>query len=188
MKNGKMPMAGGNKMKKMKTGKKILCIAAAVVFILAAVVAGALINLHIKTAGIYDDHYPVFDNAKYKKRLPTEDWFAGKKKYMHKLELKKDVKIASSREAAKTYLSLHPEAKHYEYKNFISYDLKNGSDPGVKSFVSELNKKGYSGMIDENDVSWTKSPIIIFNPGQNVKTKNVRKLHYVERVVSTYFV
>lgn len=132
--------------------------------------------------------YKFRDNARYKKRLPTESWMRGSTPYIHKLKTTTDIKAPSSREAAEIFLKVKPDARSYEYNNFMTSEIRDSTSKLRASFVSEVKSRGYNALVDQNDISWTNSPLILLDPSETIAKARSRKLGIVERVVSTYFI
>lgn len=142
------------------------------------------------------------DNAKYKSRMPNEiERRSGGSAYVHKIKTNADVKAPSRREAASIYLDLHPDASQGEYRNFLSGmantpAIKKAASAGdsnaknllesYESYKTEVRKRGYNAIIDENDANWTKAPLILINPSEIASTKT-HGLNVFERVNAEVF-
>lgn len=122
------------------------------------------------------------DNLVYRNKMPS---VLGKSRpYIHTLKSNSEVRAPSRRVAAETYLGMRPRATHAEYKNFMTYGIRENSDT-QKEFVSRLNKAGYNAVIDENDAGdhgIARQPLILLNP--DVTTTGVHRMSLVEKVLA----
>lgn len=144
-------------------------------------------------ASIYAS-YLKSDNAIYKERMP--DYFKRWEKagivdssssYVHKLKLKRDIKIASEKDVADAYMKANKtdSIDMGRYQRFME-NLVDRDNPLVKEFYNELKNKGCDGIIDMNDTGsgFTKAPIIIFDPADVISSSSSHKLSKVERFIN----
>jgi hypothetical protein len=139
------------------------------------------------------------DTSKYKSRMPGELKRRGyDRAYVHTLKTVSEITAPSRREAARIYAELNPETTHAGYKNFMFglADLPNlrrlaetdwAAEQKVKQYdryLQEIKSQGYNALIDENDVGWTKQPMILIDSSAVSKTVKSHKLGFIERVVS----
>jgi len=98
----------------------------------------------------------------------------------------KDIKIAGQRDAAEAYLKATGKNKlvNYEFNNFNT-GLIDRSKPENIRFFKELEKAGFGGVIDINDVgTYADSPIILLNPKENIKNLDIHKIRYGEAIIN----
>ena len=122
------------------------------------------------------------DNLVYRNKMPSV--LGESRPYIHTLKSNSEVRAPSRRVAAETYLSMRPDATHAEYKNFMTYGIRENSDT-QKEFVSRLGKAGYNAVIDENDAGGhgiTRQPLILLHP--DVTTTRVHRMSPVEKVLA----
>lgn len=121
------------------------------------------------------------DNLAYRSVMPSV--LGTKKPYIHTLKANGEVRAPSRRVAAETYLDMRPDATHAEYKNFMTYGIRENTDR-QKEFVNRLNKAGYNAVIDENDAGsgFSNQPLILLNP--NVTVSRTHRMSYVEKVLA----
>lgn len=147
------------------------------------------------------------DNQKYISRMPSEISRRGHNDvYVHRIKIKDQIATPSRREAASIYLEQHPNATQAAYLKFISnmasirsiQSMSMTSDPfkfqerknAIKylddytRFIDELKRRGYSAIIDENDIGWTKMPLIFFNVDNSTMSVGTHHLTLAERVIA----
>ena len=132
------------------------------------------------------------DKALYKAVMPEvlESWkrrgivSGDSNTYVHTMKLAKDLKLASDKDIAEAYLKVTGRDKvdAGQLTTFMmNVDTRN---PYAKSFIDELSNRGYDGMIDQNDKGWSKEPLIIFNPNNNIENHTSHKLSNIEKFIS----
>ena len=53
------------------------------------------------------------------------------------------------------------------------------------NFFNELRKMGYNAIVDENDAGhYTKSPLILLNPGSDVSSSSVKVIKKLGRILN----
>lgn len=124
------------------------------------------------------------DKMKYASRLPGESWNRGSQMYVHSLKSNTGIKAPSSREAAKLFLHVYPDAKQSTFINYMTYGIRD-ADTKTDKFIQELKKHGYNALIDENDYGWTKAPIILIDPSETISSTSSRKMKKIEEVIAT---
>lgn len=125
------------------------------------------------------------DNLRYMDRMP--EVLRTPSPYVHRLVTTSAVKAPTRRDAARMYLSLHPNASQADFVNFMSYGIREKTDESA-SFINLVRSLGYNALIDENDAGshWTNSPLILLNAESVVDTKSVHRLSAFEKVISVY--
>ena len=136
------------------------------------------------------------DNMAYKSGFRREANVSGKTDFVHRITPKRDVKVASPKEAAKVYLDLFPEDRDDVFRMVASPYSQNDafdSDPISKmvsnkrrKFVSELTKRGFDGMVDIEDSTKRKgsAPMILFNPDSYASVKSSHKIGAFETFIA----
>ena len=123
------------------------------------------------------------DAQLYKEKMPTFFAEYNAKEYEHKIRLKRDVKVASRKVAAEIYAELFGNSAGNYYR--LTEGLMNRDHPDVQKYLTELRRRGYDAIIDENDVGWSKSPLIILNPKEVIASSRSHKVGHVERIINT---
>ena len=124
------------------------------------------------------------DRIRYKARLPHESWNEGSQMYIHRLRANTSIKAPSSREAAKMYLKLNPDARQSDFIRFMKSGIREETLER-NLYVKKLKDAGYNALIDENDYGWTRAPLILINPSETIASSSTRKLHIIEEVIAT---
>lgn len=129
--------------------------------------------------------YKFRDNLRYMDRM--QDVLHDSRPYVHRLVTTTGVNAPTRRDAARVYLSLHPNATQAEFINFMSYGIREKTESS-EAFLDAIRRLGYNALIDENDAGshWTVSPLILLDAGQVVDTRNVHRLNAFERVLGVY--
>lgn len=123
------------------------------------------------------------DNLVYRNRMPTV--LRQDRPYIHTLKANGEVRAPSRRVAAETYLAMRPNATHAEYKNFMTYGIREDTDR-QREFVSRLERSGYNAVVDENDAGGrgiTRQPLILLHP--DVTTTGTHRMSRVEKVLAS---
>lgn len=135
------------------------------------------------------------DNRIYKEAMPKyiRDWGSkriisddGKKAYEHILKTKTDIKIPSKKAMAEMYMEAtnSSEVDKGKYMRFVT-DLNNPDNPDTKRFLDLVRKRGYNALVDENDAgNFTKSPLILLNPKDDIETTKSHLIRGFEKVVN----
>ena len=134
------------------------------------------------------------DNRLYKEVIPEniKRWGAtniisddGSKAYSHSIKMNKDIKVASQYKMFEAYKKVFrtDEVKQYEYSNFMT-GLSDRNNPNNKKFIDELTRMGYNAIFDENDMGWTKKPLILLNPKDDVDKVKSHRISKIERILN----
>ena len=108
------------------------------------------------------------------------------KVYKHTMSMNKDVKVASPKKVAEAYKKAtgNTEIEQHKYMKFIT-GLSDRNDETNNNFFNELRKMGYNAIIDENDAGhYTKSPLILLNPGSDVSSSSVKVIKKLGRILN----
>lgn len=106
--------------------------------------------------------------------------------YKHTMTMNKDVKVASPKKVAEAYKKAtgNTEIEQHKYMKFIT-GLSDRNDETNNNFFNELRKMGYNAIIDENDAGhYTKSPLILLNPGSDVSSSSVKVIKKLGRIIN----
>ena len=106
--------------------------------------------------------------------------------YKHTMTMNKDVKVASPKKVAEAYKKAtgNTEIEQHKYMKFIT-GLSNRDNETNNNFFNELRKMGYNAIIDENDAGhYTKSPLILLNPGSDVSSSSVKVIKKLGRILN----
>lgn len=138
------------------------------------------------------------DKAIYKEQIPRyiKQWkregIVGEKTaYVHKMKLKRDIRIASEKAVMEAYMKVNDvnEVKQAYFINAMT-GLVDRNNEMSKKLIAELKSKGYDGLIDYNDAGvgtskgLTKAPLFIFNPGEVIESSKSHKLGAVEKFIN----
>lgn len=134
------------------------------------------------------------DNRIYKEKLPGfikqnigNPGFKSEGLFVHTLKAKKNLNIASPRKAAELYSGMAKKlgrtARHEEFEGLVRR-MVDAEDKDANAFIDILKEAGFNGVVDLNDLGWTKAPLIIFDPAETLDSKS-RRLSMVERVINT---
>ena len=106
--------------------------------------------------------------------------------YKHTMTMNKDVKVASPKKVAEAYKKAtgNTEIEQHKYMKFIT-GLSDRNDETNNNFFNELRKMGYNAIVDENDAGhYTKSPLILLNPGSDVSSSSVKVIKKLGRILN----
>lgn len=106
--------------------------------------------------------------------------------YKHTMTMNKDVKVASPKKVAEAYKKAtgNTEIEHHKYMKFIT-GLSDRNNETNNNFFNELRKMGYNAIVDENDAGhYTKSPLILLNPGSDVSSSSVKVIKKLGRILN----
>ena len=106
--------------------------------------------------------------------------------YKHTMMMNKDVKVASPKKVAEAYKKTtgNTEIEHHKYMKFMT-GLSDRNDETNNNFFNELRKMGYNAIVDENDAGhYTKSPLILLNPGSDVSSSSVKVIKKLGRILN----
>lgn len=106
--------------------------------------------------------------------------------YVHALTTKNPVRIASDRDMAETYMRVMGTDKldAAKYQQFF-VDMAGENDAKTLEFFEAIRKLGYNAIIDKNDQGWSTAPLILLNPGEDIKQAKSHKLGRIERFLNT---
>ena len=136
------------------------------------------------------------DNHLYTVTMPTfiREWGTqgiisddGKNAYKHVLKAKNTIKIPSEKFTAEAYMKAtgRKDVDSGWYLRFMR-DLTDIKNPEVSKFFDILRSSGYNAVIDGNDAKvFTKSPIILLNPKDDVEPSSVRKIGKLDKFIVT---
>ena len=146
----------------------------------------------LKAKGELYVSYKLRDSARYADRLPKEDWLRGGPVYKQTLTAARDIKAPSRKEAAEIYLQVAgADARQIDYQRFMRDGIRAPRDgklgsPTRTAYISELKKRGYNAVIDENDAGWTNKPLVLIDPKELIGKAKGRRMTSVDKVVATY--
>lgn len=106
--------------------------------------------------------------------------------YKHTMTMNKDVKVASPKKVAEAYKKAtgNTEIEQHKYMKFIT-GLSDRNNETNNNFFNELRKMGYNAIVDENDAGhYTKSPLILLNPGSDVSSSSVKVIKKIGRILN----
>lgn len=106
--------------------------------------------------------------------------------YKHTMTMNKDVKVASPKKVAEAYKKAtgNTEIEQHKYMKFIT-GLSDRNNETNNNFFNELRKMGYNAIVDENDAGhYTKSPLILLNPGSDVSSSSVKVIRKLGRILN----
>lgn len=106
--------------------------------------------------------------------------------YKHTMTMNKDVKVASPKKVAEAYKKAtgNTEIEHHKYMKFMT-GLSDRNNETNNNFFNELRKMGYNAIVDENDAGhYTKSPLILLNPGSDVSSSSVKVIKKLGRILN----
>lgn len=106
--------------------------------------------------------------------------------YKHTMTMNKDVKVASPKKVAEAYKKAtgHTEIEQHKYMKFMT-GLSDRNNETNNNFFNELRKMGYNAIVDENDAGhYTKSPLILLNPGSDVSSSSVKVIKKLGRILN----
>ena len=106
--------------------------------------------------------------------------------YKHTIKMNKDIKVASPKKVAEAYKKAtgNTEIEQHKYIKFMT-GLSDRNDETNNKFLNELRKMGYNAIIDENDAGhYTKSPLILLNPGSDVASSSVKTIKKIGRILN----
>ena len=106
--------------------------------------------------------------------------------YKHTIKMNKDIKVASPKKVAEAYKKAtgNTEIEQHKYIKFMT-GLSDRNDEANNKFLNELRKMGYNAIIDENDAGhYTKSPLILLNPGSDVASSSVKTIKKIGRILN----
>ena len=120
---------------------------------------------------------------KWRKQGVIED---GKGVYKHILTPAKEIKAPSKKKMAEIYMEAtgNSSVDEGKYKSFMT-KLTDFSNKEVNSFVEKVKERGYNAILDENDAGvFSKSPLIILDPSDNISSSKSHKITHIERFVN----
>ena len=106
--------------------------------------------------------------------------------YKHTITMNKDVKVASPKKVAEAYKKAtgNTEIEQHKYMKFMT-GLSDRNNETNNNFFNELRKMGYNAIVDENDAGhYTKSPLILLNPGSDVSSSSVKVIKKLGRILN----
>ena len=106
--------------------------------------------------------------------------------YKHTMTMNKDVKVASPKKVAEAYKKAtgNTEIEQHKYMKFMT-GLSDRNNETNNNFFNELRKMGYNAIVDENDAGhYTKSPLILLNPGSDVSSSSVKVIKKLGRILN----
>ena len=106
--------------------------------------------------------------------------------YKHTIKMNKDIKVASPKKVAEAYKKAtgNTEIEQHKYIKFMT-GLSDRNDETNNKSLNELRKMGYNAIIDENDAGhYTKSPLILLNPGSDVASSSVKTIKKIGRILN----
>lgn len=130
---------------------------------------------------IYKESMPKFIRRWGREGIISDD---GTKAYEHILKTKNDIKIPSKKAMAEMYMEAtkSSEVDRGWYQRFME-NLNDSNKPEVKRFFELAKERGYNAVIDENDAgNYTKSPLILLNPKDDIETSKSHRIKNWERV------
>lgn len=137
------------------------------------------------------------DNQFYKSSFRKEINFSGDVKFVHTIRPKKDLKIASPRDAAKKFHELYPKATDDAFRRVMHpyhTGYEDDDDPFEKleqsrreKLVRALQDNGYSGFVDIQDSTRRKisQPVVLFDPDSIVDVTKSRRIGKLETFIAS---
>ena len=153
---------------------------------------------YIEQGQIYISHLDK-DNAIYKERMPgyIKRWYKlgmtdEKTAYVHNFKFKKDLKIASKKDCIEAYIKASKdtgydnERTEFAFQSFIRSLAGNRDSDLTGSFIKELQKKGFDGIVDYNDAAsgFSKDPLFIFDAANLIESSKSHRLGAIEKFIN----
>lgn len=136
------------------------------------------------------------DNAIYKSVMPTfiKEWnkngvleVSSDKAYVHKLKLRRDIKVASELDVAKAYMKVN-KVNVIDKGRYIQFmeGLVKRDKPLNDEFASILKSEGYDGMYDYHDIDngLAKKPLILFDASELIESASSHELKAIEKFIN----
>lgn len=126
------------------------------------------------------------DNRIYKETFPKLFSSSGKSTFTLELTSKRPIRVASDKAMVDAYKKLYNVTQVREGSfNYLMNRLENYGDSEVESYFKIIREMGFDGIVDKNDQGWSKSPLILINPGELLDITKAKKLGVIERVINT---
>lgn len=110
----------------------------------------------------------------------------GKTSYEHIMKMNKDIKAPSKKLMAEIYMKVtgNNEVDSGRYQRFME-NLNDNDNPDTKKFFQYVKNLGYNAILDENDAgNFTKSPLILLNPKDDIETSKSHKIRKLESIMN----
>lgn len=134
-------------------------------------------------ARIYKEEMPKFIRKWGNQGIISDD---GKTSYEHIMKMNKDIKAPSKKLMAEIYMKVtgNNEVDSGRYQRFME-NLNNNDNPDTKKFFRYVKNLGYNAILDENDAgNFTKSPLILLNPKDDIETSKSHKIRKLESIMN----
>lgn len=134
-------------------------------------------------ARIYKEEMPKFIRKWGNQGIISDD---GKTSYEHIMKMNKDIKAPSKKLMAKIYMKVtgNNEVDSGRYQRFME-NLNDNDNPDTKKFFQYVKNLGYNAILDENDAgNFTKSPLILLNPKDDIETSKSHKIRKLESIMN----
>ena len=134
-------------------------------------------------ARIYKEEMPKFIRRWGNQGIISDD---GKTSYEHIMKMNKDIKAPSKKLMAEIYMKVtgNNEVDSGRYQRFME-NLNDNDNPDTKKFFQYVKNLGYNAILDENDAgNFTKSPLILLNPKDDIETSNSHKIRKLESIMN----
>lgn len=134
-------------------------------------------------ARIYKEEMPKFIRRWGNQGIISDD---GKTSYEHIMKMNKDIKAPSKKLMAEIYMKVtgNNEVDSGRYQRFME-NLNNDDNPDTKKFFQYVKNLGYNAILDENDAgNFTKSPLILLNPRDDIETSKSHKIRKLESIMN----
>ena len=134
-------------------------------------------------ARIYKEEMPKFIRRWGNQGIISDD---GKTSYEHIMKMNKDIKAPSKKLMAEIYMKVtgNNEVDSGRYQRFME-NLNNNDNPDTKKFFQYVKNLGYNAILDENDAgNFTKSPLILLNPKDDIETSKSHKIRKLESIMN----
>lgn len=134
-------------------------------------------------ARIYKEEMPKFIRKWGNQGIISDD---GKTSYEHIMKMNKDIKAPSKKLMAEIYMKVtgNNEVDSGRYQRFME-NLNNNDNPDTKKFFQYVKNLGYNAILDENDAgNFTKSPLILLNPKDDIETSKSHKIRKLESIMN----
>ena len=134
-------------------------------------------------ARIYKEEMPKFIRRWGNQGIISDD---GKTSYEHIMKMNKDIKAPSKKLMAEIYMKVtgNNEVDSGRYQRFME-NLNDSDNPDTKKFFQYVKNLGYNAILDENDAgNFTKSPLILLNPKDDIETSKSHKIRKLESIMN----
>ena len=134
-------------------------------------------------ARIYKEEMPKFIRRWGNQGIISDD---GKTSYEHIMKMNKDIKAPSKKLMAEIYMKVtgNNEVDSGRYQRFME-NLNDNDNPDTKKFFQYVKNLGYNAILDENDAgNFTKSPLILLNPKDDIETSKSHKIRKLESIMN----